>query len=373
MTQRGSKGNSRPARAERHAPGSLGASSIQRANEAAKSLPGTTRIVASSPWCGRGNTLSRRVLSLHSSNRNALLFSLQTVVLGEGSHSSDQVKTQRLLKVSLTKADFPDWVEEIFGGEWGASFDKFINRCFAHLKTKDIELDPLLFDLLTDYNALAFEPEDVLLEHTEWDDDADVYGTIFKVRYEFTVTFDGYSSNRFDDDCPDSHESGESGSLQDLLEGKGPSRLVKRFQSFYKRLPNRSTLKRQLLLEGASVRQVPCIEPWQPPPEEPTPPKAPPFNDFGDRWLSEVARSPDGQAILCRRQVWTGRWSLKLATETELYPESFVTGHTGCQKIVYHPKSKCWTGTATFGYGQPKKKWTIDVVKRSETLEEFIH
>ena len=369
MTQQGSKGNSRPAKVGRHAPGSIDTNSVQRANEAAKSLPGIERIVTSSPWCERGNTLSRRVLSLHSTDCDALLFSRQTVVLGEGSHSSDQVKTQRLLKMSLTKADFPDWVEEILGGERGASFEKFINRCFARLKTLNIDLDPLLFDLLTDYNALEFEPEGVLFDHTELDYEDDVYGTIFKVRYEFTVTFDGYSSDRFDDVCPDSHEFGESGSLQDLLEGKGPSGLVKRFQSFYKRLPNRSPLKRQLLLEGASVGQVPCIEPWQPHPEEPTSPKAPPFNDFGDRWLSEVARSPDGQAILCRRQVWTGRWSLKLATETELYPESFVTGHTGCQNIVYHPKSKCWTGTATFGYGQPKKKWNIDAVNRSEILE----
>lgn len=236
-----------------HGPESIGATSILRANEAARSLPGTARIVASSPWCRRVKTLSRRILSLHSSDPDALLFSLQTVDLGEGSHSDDQVKTQRLLKVSLTKADFPDWVGEVLGGERGASFDKFINRCFARLETKGIELDQLLFDFLTDYNFQALEAEGVLLEHTEWDYDADVYGTMFEVRYEFTVTFDGYSSERFDDVCLDSYEDGESGSLQDLLEGKGPSGLVERFQSFYKSLPDRSPLKRLRLLESASV------------------------------------------------------------------------------------------------------------------------
>ena len=243
-----------------HGPESLGATSILRANEAAKSLPGTARIVASSPWCRRVKTLSRRILSLHSSDPDALLFSLQTVDLGEGSHSDDQVKTLRLLKVSLTKADFPDWVGEVLGGERGASFDKFINRCFARLETKGIELDQLLFDFLTDYNFQALEAEgveaeSVLLEHTEREYSTDRYGTDFEVRYDFAVTLEGYSCIKWLDSSSveTGDEDEESGSLQDLLEGKGPSGLVERFQSFYKSLPDRSPLKRLRLLESASV------------------------------------------------------------------------------------------------------------------------
>lgn len=379
MTTRTSNSNTRQGRAGRHNPKPIGPELMQRANEAAKALPGNKRIVASEAWIRRDNTLSRRVLSLHSSDSDALLFSLQTVDVDVALQPSDQAKTQRLLRVSLTKADFPDWVGEILGEERGASFDKFISRCFALLKKMDIKLGPLLLDFLTCYNDLALEDVDdegVLMTHTERDYAADVYGTQFEVRYEFTVTAEGYTCDVFEDDCPNSYISGGSGSLQDLFEGNVTSNheqgLVERFQAFHKRLPDKSPLKRRLLLESASgtEEEVPYNAPPSLPPEPPATPTVAPFNNFGDRWLSEKARSADGQYILCRRTVWTGRWSLMLATDKELYPEMFVAGHTGCRGIKFNPESLCWTGTATFGHGQPRKKWTIDVARRSEIMEE---
>jgi hypothetical protein len=347
---------------------------MQRADEAAKALPGNKRIVASEAWIRGGNALSRRVLSLHSSDRDALLFSLQTVDLGEAPAPSDQARTQRLLRISLTKADFPDRAEEILSGQRGASFDKFINRCFARLEEMDIELDPVLFHFLIDYNDQTLNAAGVLMSYTVRDSVNDVYGRYFTVRYKYTVTADGYTCDVTEDGDSESYLDGGSGTIDDLLKGSVKSSyersLGQRFKAFYKRLPDKSPLKRRRLLERASVMQVPCKALPSPPPEPPATPTVAPFNNFGDRWLSEKARSADGQSILCRRMVWINRFSLMLATDKELYPERFVEGHTGCRVIAFNPETLCWTGTANFGYGQPYRKWTIDVAKRSQIIEE---
>ena len=238
---------------------------VRRANEAANRLSGTARIVASSPWRRRGNQLSRRVLSMHSPDRDALLFSMQTIDLGDG---PDKVKTKRILKVSMSEANFPDWAEEVLNGDRGPSFHKFINRCFAMLENGDNDAAHLLFDFLTRYNEQELENEGDLMEFTTEELDADVYGIDFEVRYEFTVTPDGYTSLAIQDGIAD---SGPIGSLDDLLKdrvGSDPEReLAEHFQAFYEDLPDSAPLKRRQLLEGVSARDVPAAEPRQPPSE----------------------------------------------------------------------------------------------------------
>jgi hypothetical protein len=327
-------------------------------------------LVAASDWIEVGPQLVREILVMHSKDRSALVCRKQTIHAGFAPPDSIKITNDSILIIRLNGMHWPDLGADLLCEQRGPGWDVFVARCFACIMRKEGPITQQLHDVLSEDNDDRMAEYHFHKEFVYTDMAADVYGRFFPISNVFTVSMDGCDLERTENDLDVS--TCFFGDLEKLVDPFANRdnlsfeeiNFLEDFHRWLDSLPQSSPIRRMKLL-----RQAEILKPLEENKSvEATPPK---FNNFGDQWLTEVARSPDGESILCKRQVWTGRYCLNLATDETLFPDSFVSGMTGCYDVSYDSESKCWTGCSSMGHGKPHRRWKIDATKREATEEEF--